>query len=209
MSESSFHIRRASVHDAEAIARVLDAVVGERIHSAIERAWTAAEQRTYLASLSTREVFHVARHRVRRRNRLSEPRSVFAGSLVHGPCRPARYFSSARLATTRCGPGPLRRDQAFRRVCRLSEARHSGPRVERAGASLLQATRLRCMRSASRSSDGGWKGGRRDRHGVLPQRIVCRVMTRSVPNRRASMARADNLRQLDCPAGFILMPYQV
>jgi L-amino acid N-acyltransferase YncA len=60
MTQPFFLIRRASTEDAEGIAKVLDAVAEERIHSAIERAWTAAEQRTYLASLSTREVFHVA-----------------------------------------------------------------------------------------------------------------------------------------------------
>jgi RimJ/RimL family protein N-acetyltransferase len=60
MTESSFQIRRASLEDAEGIAKVLDAVVAERIHSAIERAWTPTEQRTYLASLSAREAFHVA-----------------------------------------------------------------------------------------------------------------------------------------------------
>jgi putative acetyltransferase len=60
MTESSLQIRRASLEDAEGIARVLDAVARERIHSAIGRAWTATEQRTYLASLSTREAFHVA-----------------------------------------------------------------------------------------------------------------------------------------------------
>lgn len=60
MTQPSLLIRRASLEDAEGIARVLQAVAGERIHSAIERAWTAAEQRAYLASLSTREAFHVA-----------------------------------------------------------------------------------------------------------------------------------------------------
>jgi RimJ/RimL family protein N-acetyltransferase len=60
MSQPPLLVRRASPEDAEGIARVLDAVARERIHSAIERAWTAAEQRTYLASLSSREAFHVA-----------------------------------------------------------------------------------------------------------------------------------------------------
>jgi len=60
MTQPSLLVRRATLEDAEGIARVLDAVAGERIHSAIERAWTAAEQRTYLTSLSTRETFHVA-----------------------------------------------------------------------------------------------------------------------------------------------------
>jgi hypothetical protein len=60
MTQSSLQIRRASLEDAEGIASVLDAVARERIHSAIGGAWTAAEQRTYLASLSAREAFHVA-----------------------------------------------------------------------------------------------------------------------------------------------------
>jgi RimJ/RimL family protein N-acetyltransferase len=59
MTESAFRIRRASPHDAEGIASVLDAVARERVHSAIERPWTASEQRTYLESLSAREAFHV------------------------------------------------------------------------------------------------------------------------------------------------------
>jgi RimJ/RimL family protein N-acetyltransferase len=60
MTESPIQIRRASLQDAEGIARVMEAVAKERIHSAIERAWTVTEQRTYLASLSTREALHVA-----------------------------------------------------------------------------------------------------------------------------------------------------
>ena len=60
MTPPTFLVRRASLEDAEGIARVVDAVASERIHSAIERAWTPAEQRSYLASLSTREAFHVA-----------------------------------------------------------------------------------------------------------------------------------------------------
>jgi RimJ/RimL family protein N-acetyltransferase len=53
-------VRRASDDDAEGIATVLRAVVAERVHSAIDRAWTAEEQRRYLKSLSGREAFHVA-----------------------------------------------------------------------------------------------------------------------------------------------------
>jgi ribosomal protein S18 acetylase RimI-like enzyme len=60
MTQPPLLVRRALPADAEGVARVLDVVAGERIHSAIERAWTAAEQRTYLASLSSREAFHVA-----------------------------------------------------------------------------------------------------------------------------------------------------
>jgi L-amino acid N-acyltransferase YncA len=60
MTGTGLFIRRATPDDAEGITRVLDAVAGERIYSAIDRAWTVAEQRAYLASLSAREAFHVA-----------------------------------------------------------------------------------------------------------------------------------------------------
>lgn len=60
MSRPDTHIRRASTADAVGISKVLEAVVSERVHSAIDRAWTEEEQRTYLASLSDREAFHVA-----------------------------------------------------------------------------------------------------------------------------------------------------
>ena len=60
MSDPDVHVRRASVDDAEGITKVLQAVVAERVHSAIDRAWTAEEQRSYLRSLSNREAFHVA-----------------------------------------------------------------------------------------------------------------------------------------------------
>ena len=56
----SFQIRPASTEDARGIASVLESVASERIHSAIDRAWTTEEQRSYLESLSGREVFHVA-----------------------------------------------------------------------------------------------------------------------------------------------------
>ena len=59
-SVATCHVRRASPDDADGIATVLDTVARERVHSAIERAWTADEQRRYLASLSPREAFHVA-----------------------------------------------------------------------------------------------------------------------------------------------------
>jgi RimJ/RimL family protein N-acetyltransferase len=60
MAKSPFHIRRATVKDAAGVSTVLRRVVSERVHSAIDRAWTADEQRSYLESLSPREAFHVA-----------------------------------------------------------------------------------------------------------------------------------------------------
>jgi ribosomal protein S18 acetylase RimI-like enzyme len=56
----AFQVRRALPDDAEGIAAVMHAVVAERVHSAIDRAWSADEERRYLASLSSREAFHVA-----------------------------------------------------------------------------------------------------------------------------------------------------
>ena len=53
-------IRRARLDDAGPIATVLGGVAAERIHSAIDRAWTADEERRYLESLSPRETIHVA-----------------------------------------------------------------------------------------------------------------------------------------------------
>jgi ribosomal protein S18 acetylase RimI-like enzyme len=53
-------IRRAEPSDAPGIAAVLEVIASERIHSAIDRAWTVEEERRYLESLSTREAIHVA-----------------------------------------------------------------------------------------------------------------------------------------------------
>jgi RimJ/RimL family protein N-acetyltransferase len=60
MIEPLFRIRRATVEDADGVAAVLKSVVSERVHSAIDRAWTADQQRSYLQSLSNREAFHAA-----------------------------------------------------------------------------------------------------------------------------------------------------
>ncbi len=53
-------IRRALAADAGGIAAVMAVVTAERIHSAIDRAWTVDEQRQYLESLSTRQAYHIA-----------------------------------------------------------------------------------------------------------------------------------------------------
>jgi ribosomal protein S18 acetylase RimI-like enzyme len=53
-------IRRAIPADAAGIAGVLAAVAAERIHSAIDRAWTVDEEHRYLESLSSGEAVHVA-----------------------------------------------------------------------------------------------------------------------------------------------------
>ena len=53
-------IRRATPSDAPGIAAVLEVIASERIHSAIDRAWSVEEERSYLESLSPREAIHVA-----------------------------------------------------------------------------------------------------------------------------------------------------
>ena len=53
-------VRRASPADAAGIVRVLELVVSERIHSAIDNAWTVEQEARYLESLSGREAFHIA-----------------------------------------------------------------------------------------------------------------------------------------------------
>lgn len=52
-------VRPATPDDAAAVAAVMQIVVSERAHSAIDRAWSADEERAYLTSLSSREVVHV------------------------------------------------------------------------------------------------------------------------------------------------------
>ncbi len=53
-------VRRASPGDAAGIAGVIEAIASERIHSAIDRAWTVEEERRFIESLSPREAIHVA-----------------------------------------------------------------------------------------------------------------------------------------------------
>jgi RimJ/RimL family protein N-acetyltransferase len=53
-------IRKASPLDAAAIAAVVEVIAAERVHSAIDRAWTIDEEAAYLAGQSSREAIHVA-----------------------------------------------------------------------------------------------------------------------------------------------------
>jgi RimJ/RimL family protein N-acetyltransferase len=53
-------IRRAVPADADGIAAVFAVIAAERIHSAIDRAWSVDEERRYLESRSPREALHVA-----------------------------------------------------------------------------------------------------------------------------------------------------
>src|SRR5215472_3961826 len=53
-------IKRASAADASGIVAVLEVIVAERVHSAIERAWTVEQEAHYIESLSPREALHIA-----------------------------------------------------------------------------------------------------------------------------------------------------
>ena len=55
-----FAIRRATEADAEAIIYILEGITSERIYTAINRPWSADQQRHHLASLSAREAIHLA-----------------------------------------------------------------------------------------------------------------------------------------------------
>ena len=57
---SDLKVRRAVSDDAPGIVAVLAVVVGERVHSAIDRVWSLEEERRYVTSLSAREAIHVA-----------------------------------------------------------------------------------------------------------------------------------------------------
>jgi len=46
--------------DATGIVAVIQTIAAERIHSAIDQAWTIEQESRYLESLSPREAFHVA-----------------------------------------------------------------------------------------------------------------------------------------------------
>ena len=58
--ELKLEVRKATVCDAGGIAAVMERIAAERVHSAIDRAWTVEEERRYLESLSPREALHVA-----------------------------------------------------------------------------------------------------------------------------------------------------
>jgi ribosomal protein S18 acetylase RimI-like enzyme len=54
------HIRRATPSDAQALSAVWEIVCGERVYTAVNRPFTAQQERDYLASLSVREGIFVA-----------------------------------------------------------------------------------------------------------------------------------------------------
>jgi hypothetical protein len=56
----TFAIRKATEADAAAIIALLEGIASERIHTSINKPWSADRQRHYIGSLSVREAIHVA-----------------------------------------------------------------------------------------------------------------------------------------------------
>jgi ribosomal protein S18 acetylase RimI-like enzyme len=56
----SVTIRKATEADAFGLVVILEGISAERVHSAIDVAWSLEKERQYLASLSDRELAHVA-----------------------------------------------------------------------------------------------------------------------------------------------------
>lgn len=57
---SQMRIRRATTNDAGAISNVWQAIVAERVYSAVDRAFTPDEQASYIAAMDARESIFVA-----------------------------------------------------------------------------------------------------------------------------------------------------
>lgn len=53
-------IRRATGADAPAIIAILEGIASERVYTAVNKPWSAEEQRRHLGALSAREAIHVA-----------------------------------------------------------------------------------------------------------------------------------------------------
>ena len=53
-------IRKATPDDAEAMIALLEVIASERVYTAINKPWSAGQQRSHMASLSAREAIHLA-----------------------------------------------------------------------------------------------------------------------------------------------------
>ena len=59
-SGTAFGIRAATESDAEAIITILEGIASEQIYTAINKPWSADQQRRYMMSLSPRETVQLA-----------------------------------------------------------------------------------------------------------------------------------------------------
>ena len=113
--QTAVTIRRASPADASGIATVMGAITAQRIHSAIDRAWSAGEEERYLVSLSARETVHVAVRPTDGIVGYAEPGAVVVRHDLDGPRRPGRDISAAGLAASRHRQPVVERHRAFGR----------------------------------------------------------------------------------------------
>jgi GNAT superfamily N-acetyltransferase len=130
-------IRPGVPSDAPGIAAVLEVIASERIHSAIDRAWSVDEERRYLESLSPREAIHIA---VDTEDRIVGLQVLDRWSPVLGSMAHVGQIGTFILPAWR-GRGVGRLLWAvtlpFRPRRGLPKARHTGPRVERCRAGVL------------------------------------------------------------------------
>ena len=143
MIEPLFQIRRATAEDADGVAMVLRSVVSERVHSAIDRAWTPDQQRSYLESLSNREAFHVA---IAASGTMVGYQSLDLYSPVLPSMAHVGQLGTFLLPEWRgrgVGQALFNVTLNVRCVGRLSKAGHPGQGVESVSASLLPTARVR------------------------------------------------------------------
>ena len=121
-------IKRALAADAPGIVAVLKVIVAERVHSAIERAWTVEQEARYLESLSPREALHVA---VDATEGIVGFQSLdLWARLLTSMAHVGQLGTFTRMARKGCGSAIV---DCHRILCpsgRLSEADCSGSRVE-------------------------------------------------------------------------------
>ena len=116
--------------------QVLEAVTAERIHSAIDRAWTVEQETRYLESLTPREALHVA---VDADAGIVGFQSLDLWSSVLSSMAHVGQVGTFLLPGWRgLGVGrQLWSETETSRTGRLPEAGYSGSRIEHGGASVL------------------------------------------------------------------------
>ena len=133
---SSLQVRKATPRDAAGIVRVLETVALERVHSAIDQAWSVEQEASYLESLSPRETFHVAVDELERIVGF-QSLDLWSSAAVHGPRRSSRDSFLAGVAEVRRWPAVMECDASIRTQTAISKTRDSGTRDEHRCPSVL------------------------------------------------------------------------
>ena len=144
---ATLSIRKASPLDAAGIVAALEVIASERVHSAIDEAWTVAQETRYLESLSLREAFHVA---VDEKEGIVGFQSLDLWSTsfpFHGTRRPDRNLSPARVARSEDRTRLVERHVVFCQECRIQNFAFRFGRRIRPRSGFIAA-------SASRNADG-------------------------------------------------------